>query len=143
LPGRDKWFSIRRTQDPIPVVVESFVKVPVMAEPYYHVRFRLDEPLDLDRTRTILSGSFGVKVLGTPHEGDGLTFSSAEKGEVKVAADTLSAILEPYRAVLFLREAKPFTRLDIALRGEVVRLYDRMSPYRSEPIPEPDFDVEM
>jgi hypothetical protein len=124
------------------VIVESFVKVPVMAEPYYHVRFRWGEPLDLDRMRTMLSGSFRITVLGTPHEEDGLTFSSTEKGEVKIAADTLSAILEPYRAVIFQREAKPFTRLDVALRGEVARLYEKLGPYRSKPIQEPDFETE-
>ncbi|MCX6649689.1 MAG: hypothetical protein NTV61_09945 [Candidatus Bathyarchaeota archaeon] len=113
-----------------------------MVEPYYHVRFRWGEPLDLARTKTMLSGSFRITVLGTPHEGEGLTFPSAEKGEVKVAADTLSAILEPYRAVLYQRAPKPFTRLDLALRSEVAHLYEKMGPYRSAPIPEPSFEVE-
>lgn len=113
-----------------------------MAEPYYHVRFRWNEPVDLVRTKTMLSGSFRVTVTATPHEAGGLVYQSRERGEVKVAADTLSAILEPYRAVLYQREAKPFTRLDLALRSEVAHLYDKMSPYRSAPIPEPRFEVE-
>ena len=61
---------------------------------------------------------------------------------MKVTADTLSARLEPYRAVLYQKEAKPFTRLDLALRNAVVDLYDKMSPFRSAPIPEPQFEVE-
>ncbi|MFA5869777.1 MAG: hypothetical protein WC941_08775 [Candidatus Bathyarchaeia archaeon] len=113
-----------------------------MVEPYYHVRFRWDEPLDLERTKTMLSGSFRVTVVATPHEAGGLVYQSGERGEVKVAADTLSARLEPYRAVLYQREAKPFTRLDLALRSEVAHLYDKMGPYRSAPIPEPSFAVE-
>ncbi len=113
-----------------------------MVESFYHVRFRWGEPLDLVRTKTMLSGSFRIKVMEAPHEGAGLAFQPMERGEVKVAADTLSVILEPYRAVLYQREARPFTRLDLALRSEVARLYDKMGPYRSNPIPEPSFEVE-
>jgi len=72
----------------------------------------------------------------------GLVYQSKERGEVKVTVDTLSARLEPYRAVLYQIEAKPFTRLDLALRNAIVELYDHLAPYRSEPIPEPPFDVE-
>jgi hypothetical protein len=113
-----------------------------LVEPYYHVRFRWNEPLDLVRTKTMLSGSFRVTVTETPHEAGGLVYQSKERGEVKFVADTLSARLEPYRAVLYQREAKPFTRLDLALRSEVAHLYDKMSPYRSAPIPEPRFEIE-
>jgi hypothetical protein len=111
-------------------------------EPYHHVRFRWNEPLDLERTRTMLSSSFRVTVVTTPHDVGGLVYQSRERGEVKVAADTLSVRLEPYRAVLYQKEAKPFTRLDLALRNAVVNLYDKMSPYRSAPVPEPHFEVE-
>ena len=124
------------------MIVYSFLKVSSMVEPFYHVRFRWNEPLDLERTKTMLSGSFRVTVKTTPHEAGGLVYQSGERGEVKVSADTLSARLEPYRAVLYQREAKPFTRLDLALRNAVVDLYDKMGPYRSAPIPEPSFEVE-
>jgi hypothetical protein len=111
-------------------------------EPYYHVRFRWGEPADLLRVKTMLSGSFDIKVMAEPHAVGGPAFHSREKGEIKFEADTLNAILEPARAVLYQREAKPFTRRDLALRDAVVKLYDRLAPYRSAPIPEPAFDVE-
>ena len=111
-------------------------------EPYHHVRFRWNTPLDLERTKSMLSGSFRVTVMSTPHEVGSLVYQWRERGEVKVAADTLSAGLDPYRAVLYQKEAKPFTRLDLALRNAVVDLYDKMGPYRSAPISEPQFEVE-
>ena len=113
-----------------------------MAEPYHHVRFRLNGPLDLLRTKTMLSGSFRVTVRKAPHDPDGPVFQLMEKGEIKVEADTLSALLTPNQAVLFQKQAKPFTRLDLALRSEVAQLYEKMGPYRSAPIPEPSFEVE-
>lgn len=113
-----------------------------MSGPFYHVRFRWGEPADLSRVKTMLSGSFDVAVMAEPHTVGGLAFHSREKGEVKFKADTLSAILEPGRAVLYQKEAKPFTRRDLALRDAVVKLYDRLAPYRSAPIPEPAFEVE-
>ena len=124
------------------MIVYFFLKVSSMVEPFYHIRFRWNEPLDLERTKTMLSGSFRVTVATTPHEAGGLVYQFGERGEVKVSADTLSARLEPYRAVLYQREAKPFTRLDLALRNTVVDLYDKMGSYRSAPMPEPSFEVE-
>jgi hypothetical protein len=113
-----------------------------VSKPFYHVRFRWGEPADLTDVKTALSEAFEITVMVEPHTVGGLAFHSREKGEIKFEADTLSAILEPGRAVLYQREAKPFTRRDLALRDAVAKLYDRMSPYRSAPTPEPTFEVE-
>jgi hypothetical protein len=102
----------------------------------------MDAPLDLVRTKTVLTGTFRVSAMRTLREGTGLAFNPRKRGEVKVAADTLKAILEPNLAVLYQMKAKPSTRLDLALRSKVVVLYGKMSPYRSVPIPEPRFDIE-
>jgi hypothetical protein len=102
----------------------------------------MDAPLDLARTKTVLTGAFRVSVMGTLREGTGFAFNPRKRGEVKVAADTLKAMLEPNLAVLYQREAKPFTLLDLALRSKVVGLYDKMPPTRSAPIPEPRFEIE-
>jgi hypothetical protein len=89
----------------------------------------MDSPLDLARTKTVLTGAFRVSVMRTLREGTRLAFNLRKRDEVKVAADTLKVILAPNLAVLYQREAKPFTRLDLAIRSKVVGLYDKMSPY--------------
>ncbi len=77
--------------------------------------------------KTTLSGSFEIMVMAESHTVGGLAFQSRERGEVRVSVVTLSAILEPSRAVLYQREAKSFTRRDPALRGAVAKLYDRLA----------------
>jgi len=58
---------------------------------------------------------------------------------LKVSADTLSAMLSRFRALLYQKEAAPFTARDMELRKKVLELYtrDRSTPFlwgfRSEP----------
>ncbi|RJS90132.1 hypothetical protein CW700_01645 [Candidatus Bathyarchaeota archaeon] len=61
-----------------------------------------------------------------------------------VKADTLSAFLSAWRAVLFQKYKAPFTKRDLELREILFRLYPRITP---TPLPfsfsqEPPFEVE-
>lgn len=111
-------------------------------EPYHHVRFRWERAADLPRVKTMLSGSFSVVASMRHREGVELSFKEDMRKELKVEADTLRVTLEPFRAILFQREAAPFTVRDLALRNAVVELYDRLGPFNSEQIPEPVFELE-
>ncbi len=112
-------------------------------EPYHHVRFRWERAADLPRLKLYLSGTFNVVASTRRREGVELVFKEDMRRELKVEADTLRVTLEPFRAILFQREAAPFTARDLALRNTVVELYDRLGPFNSEPIPEPVFELEM
>ncbi|MFQ6052946.1 MAG: hypothetical protein ACE5OO_01770 [Candidatus Bathyarchaeia archaeon] len=61
-----------------------------------------------------------------------------------VRADTLSAFLSRFQAVLFQKEKAPFTRKDMALRKKIFEIYPHSRP---TPFPflvgaEPKFEVE-
>ncbi len=113
-----------------------------MPEPYHHVRFRWWTSVDLDRLVSEYGGQYNAEKRAHPKDDVELTLYKDQRDEVTLRADTLSVAASAVRAVLFQREAKPFTRLDLALRSEVAHLYDKMGPYRSAPIPEPSFAVE-
>ncbi len=112
-----------------------------MPTPYHHVRFRWDKPIDLEKTATLLKASFKVKMLNRQRTGVETAFKE-DWNVLNIKSDTLNAFLEPYRAVLFQSEAAPFTRHDLFLRETLLDLYDKLGPYRSHPIPEPNFDLE-
>lgn len=66
-----------------------------------------------------------------------------ERNELKISADTLTVILSKFRAVLYQKEATPFTASDVELRKKVLELYPRNSP---TPFPwsftfEPKFEI--
>jgi hypothetical protein len=111
-------------------------------EPYHHVRFRWERAADLSRLKTMLSGSYSVVASMRRREGVELAFKESMRRELKVEADTLRVTLESFRAIMFQREAAPFTARDLALRNAVVELYDRLGPFNSDPIPEPSFELE-
>jgi hypothetical protein len=115
-----------------------------MLEPYHHVRFRWWTSINLDKLITDYSELYKTERKVRPRNNDELSLYKDQRDEVTLKADTLSVAAGAVRAVLYQREAKPFTSKDLALRKLVFELYDRVTP---TPFPfgfssEPRFEVE-
>jgi hypothetical protein len=102
-----------------------------MVDRYYFVRFRWWTRLDMERTEEELNGPFEVRRLFVPRSEKEITLCIEDREELSVRADTLSVRLAPMRAVLFQREAAPFTSADLRLREWVL---DRYGWNRSTPL---------
>jgi len=78
-----------------------------------------------------------------PHDERDLSFLKDERDELRVSADTLSVILSRLRAVLYQKEAAPFTARDVELRKRVLELYpkNRETPFPLLFIHEPKFET--
>lgn len=114
-----------------------------MPEPYDYCRFRWWMPLDLDEAMGELE-SFGAKKKVRPRGEAEMTLYADERDEVYARADTLAAMLAPYRAILYQMEWRPFTARDMSLRAWVFKKYDKTTP---TPLPwggdsEPRYEVE-
>lgn len=99
-----------------------------MAEPYHYVRFRWWTRIDLKGVSEDLSGLFHVEMFVPPSDERELVFKKDVRRELKVSADTLTARLSAFRAVLSQKEAAPFTARDLELRKKVLELYPRSRP---------------
>jgi hypothetical protein len=115
-----------------------------LPEPYYYVRFRWWDGLSIDGTVEELGRAFTVrriKVISDPKE---LSLYRDDREEVIVRADSLGALLSPYRVVLYQKEHRRFTARDMELRARILELYPKNTP---TPFPmlwstEPEFEVE-
>jgi hypothetical protein len=114
-----------------------------MANRYYFVRFRWWTRLDMEQTEEKLSGPFEVRRLFVPRSEKELALCVEDREELSVRANTLSVRLAPMRAVLFQREAAPFTSADLRLRECVVEQYrwNRSTPLSLGLQEEPVFEV--
>jgi hypothetical protein len=114
-----------------------------MTSKYSYVRFRWWDPVDLDRAVEELSGFKSKKII-QEKEGDDLSLYRDLRDEVEVEADTLQAMLSPFRAVLNQRAEKPFTARDMELRERVMKMYPRgrPTPFPWEFSLEPKFEKE-
>jgi hypothetical protein len=114
-----------------------------MTSKYSYVRFRWWDPVNLDKAVEELSG-FKAKKIIQEKGGDDLSLYRDFRDEVEVEADTLQALLSPFRAVLNQREAKPFTARDMELREKVMKMYPRgrPTPFPWEFSSEPGFEKE-
>jgi hypothetical protein len=115
-----------------------------LTEPYHHVRFRWWTSVDLDRLASDYGELYKAEKRAHPKDDVELTLYKDQRDEVALRADTLSVIASAVRAVLFQREAKPFTGRDLALRRLIFDLYDKTTP---TPFPwgglsEPRYEVE-
>ena len=113
-----------------------------MALNYHYVRFKWWDHVDLDKAVEKFSGFKTKKIL--QEEGEDLSPYRDLRDEVEVEADTLHAMLSPFRAILNQKEAKPFTARDMELREKVMKMYPRSRP---TPFPwqfssEPKFEKE-
>jgi hypothetical protein len=115
-----------------------------MADRYYFVRFRWWTRLDMERTEEEMSAPFEVRRLFVPSSERELALCTEDREELSVRADTLSVRLAPMRAVLFQRDAAPFSAADLRLRERVLELYkwNRSTPLSLGLQEEPRFEVE-
>jgi hypothetical protein len=114
-----------------------------MASKYSYVRFRWWGSVDLDKAVEEFSG-FKVKKIIQEKGGEDLSIYKDVRDEIEVEADTLQALLSPFRAVLNQKESKPFTVRDMELREKVLKMYPQNRP---SPFPwgfsfEPKFEKE-
>lgn len=114
-----------------------------VAQPYHYVRFKWWRIVDLKEIARELGGLFSIEPLNMPRDDRELSLLKDMREELRVKADTLGAMLSPVRAVLFQREAAPFTARDMELRRRVLELYprDRPTPFPMFFSEEPKFEV--
>jgi len=114
-----------------------------MASKYSYVRFRWWDPVNLDKAVENLSG-FKAKKIIQEKGGEEISLYRDFRDEVEVEADTLQALLSPFRAVLNQKETKPFTPRDMELREKVMKMYPRSrpTPFPWEFSSEPKFEQE-
>ena len=119
-----------------------------MSEPYHYVRFRWGPEVDIEKAMEELSTAFSVERITMPSSDDHVQASTIQgdrdRDELRVKADTLTALLSRIRAMLFQKESAPFTKKDVKLRERILELYPHS---RSTPLPfffqsEPKFSVE-
>ncbi len=84
---------------------------------YSYVRFRWWDPVDLDMAVEEFS-DFKTKKIIHAKGGQDISLYRDQRDEVEVEADTLQALLSPFRVVLNQKEVKPFTVRDIDVEGE-------------------------
>jgi hypothetical protein len=114
-----------------------------MTKPYYYVRFRWDFGVDIEKVAGELAEDFTVEGIKTFESDRDMTLYRGHREELKARADSLTVLLSRTRAVLYQREATPFTERDMELRGRILELYPRG---RVTPLPllfsdEPKFEV--
>jgi len=114
-----------------------------MTKPYYYVRFRWDFGVDIGKIAGEFAEDFTVEEVKTFESDRDMTLYRGHREELKATADSLTVLLSRTRAVLYQREATPFTERDMELRGRILELYPRG---RVTPLPllfsdEPKFEV--
>jgi len=114
-----------------------------MSQPYGHIRFKWWKGLDPKDVAEELRKEYAVTAMTTKKEGVEISIYKDQRDELKVAADTLIALISPFRAVLNQKERAPFTERDMALRKKIFELYprDRPTPFPWEWSIEPKFEV--
>lgn len=98
-----------------------------MTEPYHYVRFRWSRGLDFDEIESDLGETFEVERLIRPYAVTEISLHKDDREKLKVRADTLGALLAPFRVVLYQRESAKFTAADMKLRKIILNMYPRIS----------------
>jgi hypothetical protein len=115
-----------------------------MTESYHYVRFRWSRGLDFDEIASDLSETFQVERLLRPYAVTEIGIHKDDREKLKVRADTLGALLAPFRVVLYQREPAKFTAADMKLRKIILKMYPRISstffPWNFHK--EPEFQLE-
>ncbi len=116
----------------------------MVTEHYYYVRFRWSRGLDFEKIESDLGETFQVEQLDRPYAVTEISLHKDDREKLKLWADTLGALLSPFRAVLYQREPAKFTAADMKLREIVLKMYPRISgtffPWNFSK--EPEFQVE-
>jgi len=97
----------------------------MMIDHYYYVRFRWSRGLDFDEIESDLNETFQVEQLSRPYDVMEMSLHKNDREKLKVWADTLGALMSPFRAVLYQREPAKFTAADMKLRKIILKLYPR------------------
>jgi hypothetical protein len=116
----------------------------LLSRPYHYVRFRWWSAVDLKAVDEEMRAlEFEIKRLEIPKYELELTLQKEYRDELVVKADTLTAHLSQFRAVLTQKEAKPFSRRDMKLRKRIVEIYpqNRPTPLPWDYVAEPKFEV--
>jgi len=114
-----------------------------MTKPYRHVRFKW-RPVDLNEAEEELrEENFSIERHDMPKAEGDISLNKDYRNHLLVKADTLIALLEPFRANLSQREAAPFTEKDMKLRKIVLDIYprNRWTPMPWSFVHEPKFEV--
>lgn len=114
-----------------------------MVDAYHYVRFRWWTRVDLEKLSVEFANKFSIKTTGIPSVEQELTLWKDDRNELEVKADTLTAFISSFRAVLFQKKPSPFTSRDVELRKKIIELYPRARP---TPFPwgfgeEPKFEI--
>ena len=90
-----------------------------------------------------MNETFDVTQLNMPTDDREVVLNPLQREELKAKADTLMVRLAPVRAVLYQREAAPFTNKDLELRKNILELYprERSTPFTLGFYREPKFRV--
>ena len=109
-----------------------------MSKPYRHSRFKWLFGGDLNDVKKELEKDFDVETIIRPKSDTELDPWKMDRDEIKVKADTLTVSISRMKAVLFQKNAAPFTEKDVLLRKKIFEMYPRISPfpfqlYRREP----------
>ena len=115
-----------------------------MKKPYYYIRFRWWIDVGLEKVIKELSKEFEVKKKNFPEYNVDLSLFKDQRVEVEIKADNLNAKLSKFRAILYQKEAKPFTSKDLLLRKKILELYsrNRPTPFPWEFSVEPEFEIQ-
>lgn len=95
---------------------------------YHFVRFRWWDRLDLEKAAEELGEKYDVEWSVGPGSDAEMSLRKEERTILKVRADTLSAYLDVYKAVMFQREPALFTARDSELRARLFEMYNRNRP---------------
>ncbi len=115
-----------------------------MSEPYHHVRFRWWNRADIDKFAEELREGYSVDTKHWPRDKTEFSLHKDDRDEVIVLADTLTAHLSSFRAVLSQKRAAKLTRRDAELREKIREMYthDRPTPFPGSFSSETKFEVE-
>lgn len=115
-----------------------------LSTPYQYVRFRWWSAVDLEALgEEMREKGFEVKRREIPKYELELFIQKDYRDELVVKADTLTAHLSQFRAVLTQKKAESFTRKDMELRRRLMEIYsgNRPTPLPWDYVAEPKFEV--
>lgn len=115
-----------------------------MSRPYHYVRFRWWSAVDIEAVDEEMKAQrFDVKNMEIPKYELELAFQKEYRDELVVKADTLTAHLSQFRAILTQKKAESFTPRDMELRKRIIEVYprNRPTPLPWDYIAEPKFEV--
>ncbi|MFP3950655.1 MAG: hypothetical protein ACLFVP_00700 [Candidatus Bathyarchaeia archaeon] len=100
-----------------------------MVDKYIHNRFRWWDAADLSVIKDeLVEEGFYVEKHEMPRSDEELSLVKDFRDHLHIRADTLGAILHPFKATLFQKDKALFTEKDLRLREFVLETYRRNRP---------------